>query len=369
MDKEHRELQLSLGFFGILKESFKIIFSCRKTFSQITLILILALSLIAPIQLFDLLILRKHSSDCPKQTSYLKCIQDNCKAINDSSQSYVSLACTQEKCPTQTDFSDLLKCIEPSLSHKIISSLLHFISSTLLLIVTVFTTSAVAYAVAGIQISEPITFKKVKTAVPNVWKRLKLTNKCSSAIISLYNMIFAAGVIILLVVNNHVEHASSAILAMLVLLSILFCIGLFYIAIFSHLATVVSVLEEIYGMKAMAKSKKLIKGKIGVTVALLIMWGICLLIIVILLEVYVLKDRKLALALRIGIGILCFLLLSVLIIFGLVNQTVLYFVCKSHHQENIDTSSLAAHLETYLGEGTSEAADYAMDQIQSVITN
>ncbi|KAM7511168.1 hypothetical protein LguiB_010043 [Lonicera macranthoides] len=40
-----------------------------------------------------------------------------------------------------------------------------------------------------------------------------------------------------------------------------------------------------------------------------------------------------------------------LILFGLVFQTIIYFVCKSYHHENIDKSALSNHLEDiYLGE-------------------
>ncbi|WJX16637.1 hypothetical protein P8452_06639 [Trifolium repens] len=53
---------------------------------------------------------------------------------------------------------------------------------------------------------------------------------------------------------------------------------------------------------------------------------------------------------RTAYGILSLLLLSLLFLFGLVLQTVLYLVCKSYHHENIDKSALADHLEVYLGE-------------------
>jgi hypothetical protein len=56
LDREHKDLQF-LGFFGIFKESFKIIFSWRKIFSQISLALIFPLSFIflAHIQISQLL--------------------------------------------------------------------------------------------------------------------------------------------------------------------------------------------------------------------------------------------------------------------------------------------------------------------------
>ena len=53
---------------------------------------------------------------------------------------------------------------------------------------------------------------------------------------------------------------------------------------------------------------------------------------------------------RVAAGIGSLLLLLKVFLFGLVVQTVLYFVCKSYHHENIDKSALSEHLEGYLGD-------------------
>ena len=53
---------------------------------------------------------------------------------------------------------------------------------------------------------------------------------------------------------------------------------------------------------------------------------------------------------RAGYGVVMWVLLVGVILLGLVVQTVVYFVCKSYHHESIDKSSLADHLEVYLGE-------------------
>jgi hypothetical protein len=69
---------------------------------------------------------------------------------------------------------------------------------------------------------------------------------------------------------------------------------------------------------------------------------------------------------RIGMGLLCLLLLFKVILFGLVIQTVLYFVCKSYHHENIDKSSLSDHLEVYLGEYIPlKSKDVQMEQFEA----
>jgi len=57
---------------------------------------------------------------------------------------------------------------------------------------------------------------------------------------------------------------------------------------------------------------------------------------------------------KIGVGLICTMLLSMLVLFDLVVQTVIYFVCKSYHHENIDSSCLSDHLEFCRGDCLSE---------------
>ena len=79
--------------------------------------------------------------------------------------------------------------------------------------------------------------------------------------------------------------------------------------------------------------------------------------------IFVVYGSELNLALRIGIGLLCFLMLVVVILFGLVIQTVLYFVCKSYHHESIDRSALSEHLEAYHCEYVPLRKDVQMQQV------
>ncbi|TYG72651.1 hypothetical protein ES288_D04G038700v1 [Gossypium darwinii] len=125
---------------------------------------------------------------------------------------------------------------------------------------------------------------------------------------------------------------------------------LVYISMVWQLASVVSVLEDDYGIKAMKKSKALLKGKTGVAVAMFLVLVVCFIGIQVVFEIGVLFYWSMSVEMRIGIPILCFLMLFMVVLFGLVAQTVIYFVCKSYHHENIDKSCLADHLEVYLGE-------------------
>ncbi|XP_021300664.1 uncharacterized protein LOC110429102 [Herrania umbratica] len=315
MDREQEELQF-LGFFGILKESFKIIFSWRKIFSQITLALIFPLSFIflAHIQISQLL--------------FINILRDQ-DALN-----YTRVGSSR-----YTKLSDILS------SEWTAFWLFKAAYFTFLLILSLLSTSAVVYTIACIYTAKEISFKKVMSVVPKVWKRLVVTFLWSFTIVMVYNVIAA----VLLLSSVAFLGLSNVGVVIFVVLFILYLSGFVYITLVWHLASVVSVLEDVYGIKAMIKSKALIKGKIGVAAAMFLLLVLCFLGIQLLFEGGVVF-APVSTEIKIVIGILCFLLLFKVILFGLVAQTVIYFVCKSYHHENIDKSSLADHLEVYLGE-------------------
>ncbi|GAB4847759.1 hypothetical protein Ancab_026821 [Ancistrocladus abbreviatus] len=112
----------------------------------------------------------------------------------------------------------------------------------------------------------------------------------------------------------------------------------------------------------MVKSKALIKGKMGVSIALYLMLNLCHGLIAIM---FVMINRsELGIGGRIGVRILSLVLFSVVFLLGLVVRTMIYFVCKSFHHENIDKSSLADHLEVYRGEYVPiKAKDLQLEQV------
>ncbi|KAL3844754.1 hypothetical protein ACJIZ3_002157 [Penstemon smallii] len=288
MDREQEEIQF-LGFFGILKESHNIISSWRKIFTQITLSLIIPLSFIY------------------LGTRYYNKISN---ILSSELTSYI-----------------LFK----------IGYLIFFI------ILALLSTSAVVYTIACIYTAKGLTFKKVMSVVPKVWKRLMVTFIWSFVIIFVYNFVsFFILFLGLLLLGNVVGIVFG------VLFTIIYLTGIVYVTMIWHLASVVSVLEESYGLNAMSKSQILIKGKMGVSIAVFVLLGLCLIGIQIMFEHFVVDGD--VLGKRIGFGIICLILLSILMVFGLVAQTVIYFVCKSYHHENIDKSSLSDHLGGYLGE-------------------
>ena len=133
-------------------------------------------------------------------------------------------------------------------------------------------------------------------------------------------------------------------------ISVSYVLGFVYISVVWHLACVVSVLEDVYGIQAMLKSKELIKGKLVLCCAVFLTFTVLFLASQLVFQTVVVLGSSNHYGLRIVLGVLCFLLLFKVFLFGLVAQTIIYFVCKSYHHQNIDKSSLSDHLEVYLGD-------------------
>ncbi|KAI3947899.1 hypothetical protein MKX01_034564 [Papaver californicum] len=322
MDREPEELQF-LGFFGIYQESFKITITWRKIFSRIILSLILPLSFIylAQIQISDAILAK----------------------IDDS----------QEVQDTATRGTARFNKIHAHIiSEWVTFGIFKAIYLLFLLIFSLLSTSAIVYTIACIYSSKDLTFKKVISVVPKVWKRLMITFLWNFFILVVYNFlaIFLAYWVIVLTLGPEGENATTT-WTLLIIILIPYVIGLVYISVVWQLASVVSVLEESYGIKAMQKSKALIKGKIWISSFIFTKLQILFVGILMAFKAMVVNGNSFGIWGRICLGIFFFVLLTILIHFALVIQTIIYFVCKSYHHENIDKSCLAEHLEVYnLGE-------------------
>ncbi|MBA0738127.1 hypothetical protein Gogos_011535, partial [Gossypium gossypioides] len=330
MDREQEEMQF-LGFFGIYKESYKVIIACRKIFSKITLSLILPLSFI-----------------------YLLHMEVSSLLFRKIIHTKVELDEAQSPAKAQK----LHDLISNEMAYFWLFKAAYF---TLFLIFSLLSTSAVVYTIACIYTARELTFGKVMSVVPKVWKRLMVTFLCTFLTMFVYHVvaifIMVSSVILLL--------GNDAIDAVLAILLVLYFVGFLYMTIIWHLASVISVLEECYGFQAMMKGKNLIKGKLWVAIIIFLKLIISLVIIQAAFQSLVVHESSLGIAMRVVYAIICFLLLSKLILFVLVIQTVIYFVCKSYHHENIDKSALSDHLEVYLGEYVPlKAKDVQLEQFQ-----
>ncbi|KAK7377381.1 hypothetical protein VNO80_02805 [Phaseolus coccineus] len=331
MDKEQEEMQF-VGFFGVYKEASKIILSWRKIFSYIALTLILPLSFIFLLHIeVSTLLFRK--------ILYHSIVMDE----------------TKPNTPQYNKLSDMIS------SEWITLVLFKLVYFTLLLIFSLLSTSAVVYTVASIYTAKEVTFKRVMSVVPKVWKRLMLTFLCAFAAFFGYNIVTML-VIFLWAISIGLNTGGVVVF---VLIAILYFIGFVYLTVVWQLASVVTVLEDSWGVRAMMKSKELIKGKMVLSIFVFLTLVGSLVLIRVLFKQTVVDGWTVNSVDKTAYGVLCFLLLSCLFLFGLVVQTVIYFVCKSFHHENIDKSALADHLEGYRGEYEPlTAKDVQLEQYQ-----
>ncbi|GFS37569.1 hypothetical protein Acr_00g0052790 [Actinidia rufa] len=239
------------------------------------------------------------------------------------------------------------KLSDAMLSERIYFWLFKIAYFTFLLIFSLLSTSAVVYTIASIYTAREVTFRKVMSVVPRVWKRLMVTFLCAFATFFLYHIV--AGVILFMWLITIADTSVAGPVAFIIFL-ILYAIGFVYLSVVWQLGSVVTVLEESYGFRAMIKSKNLIKGKMWIAIIIFFKLNLSLLVIQYVFEIFVVNGWSISALGRLGLGILCLFLLFKLFLFGLVIQTVIYFVCKSYHHENINKSALSDHLEVYVGE-------------------
>ncbi|MBA0602572.1 uncharacterized protein LOC105784143 [Gossypium raimondii] len=316
MDKEQEEMQF-VGFFGIFNESYKAIFEWRKIFTKITLSLILPLSFI-----------------------YLVHMEVSNLFFRKIIHNEIELDHTRSGTPKYEKLSDL---ISDEWAYFWLFKAAYF---TLFFIFSLLSTAAVVYTIACIYTARELTFNKVISVVPKVWKRLMVTFLCIFIAMFLYH-VAALAILIGCVVSI---GGSNLGFAVFVVLAILYLVGFLYLTAIWHLASVVSVLEEAYGFNAMVKGKNLLKGNLWLAMVIFLTLGIAAAVIQFAFQSLVVEGSGSGMANRIAYAIICLFLHSMLSLLGLVIQTVIYFVCKSYHHENIDKSALSDHLEVYLGE-------------------
>ena len=331
MDTIEQENMQFLGFLGIYKESYKLIFSWRKIFTQITFTLILPLSFIflIHIQVSDLLF-GKITHDAKDLTETL---------------------------PGTPQHQKLLDTFSSDWATFFLFKLLYFVS---LLIFSLLSTSAIVYTVASFYTGKEVTFKKVLSVVPKLWKRLMVTFLCTVVAFFVYN-VMAVLVLGIWALTIGVRNGGGAILSVL---AILYLVGSVYLTVVWLLASVVTVLEDSYGYEAMMKSKELIKGKMGLSVMIVLKLNFLFFLTQFLFSMVVVNGWKvfgLGSVDRTVFGSVCFLLLSHLFLLMLVIQTVMYFVCKSYHREIVDKSALSYHLEVYECYEPLKAKDVQLD--------
>ncbi|KAK6150736.1 hypothetical protein DH2020_015668 [Rehmannia glutinosa] len=144
-------------------------------------------------------------------------------------------------------------------SEKIAFLLFEAVYFLFFLVLSSVSTSTVVYTIARIYTTNEITFAEVMNVVPKVWKRVLVTLTWSFIIVLVYNMISFSILVPWLEFN--IGPSTSTGPTIWGLLFAIYMMGFVCISIIWHLASVVSVLEEDYGIEAMMKSMALVKGK------------------------------------------------------------------------------------------------------------
>ncbi|VFQ95141.1 unnamed protein product [Cuscuta campestris] len=237
MDKEQEEIQF-IGFFSIFKESFSLVSTWKKIFFQITSAMIVPLSFIylAHVEISDLIF-----TNILRDEYIIDRIQRGTKTYN--------------------KISDVLSSEWTAFWLFKIAYFIFFFVLALL------STSAVVYTIASIYTAKDICFKKVMSVVPKVWKRLMVTFLWSFVILFAYNVMAMVIMVLWLVALG----PGAVGVLVVTLLMVIYMGGFVYITVIYHLASVVSVLEDVHGVNAMIKSQELIKGKMGISVVIFLL--------------------------------------------------------------------------------------------------
>ncbi|ONM04939.1 hypothetical protein ZEAMMB73_Zm00001d032371 [Zea mays] len=213
---------------------------------------------------------------------------------------------------------------------------------------------------------DALTFPRVLSVVPRVWRRLTATFLAAFALLFAYHVVVVLVFIGLLVAADN-GSALAGLLAFLVVVAYL--LGLGDLGVVWHLANVVSVLEDHKGFAVMRKSKDLIRGKLVTAGAIFFTLNVVFAAVELGFRAWVVRGSGAASS-RLLLGLIMLVVRCCVVMLALVTQTIVYLVCKSYHHESLDNANISDHLEVYLGDYVPlNASDVQMEQFQVIFTN
>ncbi|XP_075497821.1 uncharacterized protein LOC142535167 [Primulina tabacum] len=229
---------------------------------------------------------------------------------------------------------------------------------------SLLSTAAVVFTVASLYTSKAVSFSSTIAAIPSVFKRLFITFLWVSLSMIVYNIIFL-GFLVLLVIAVDTQNVFLFIFST-VIVFLLFLVVHVYISALWHLASVVSVLEPVYGFAAMKKSYQLLKGMTGMGFVLVFGYlAVCGVINAFFGSIVVHGGDDYGVLARIMVGGFLVGVLVIVNLIGLLVQSVFYYVCKSYHHQGIDKSALYDHLGGYLGEYVPLTSSIQMENLEA----
>ncbi|XP_074556179.1 uncharacterized protein LOC141811994 [Curcuma longa] len=241
---------------------------------------------------------------------------------------------------------------DASTSQWLILFLYQFAYLLFLFTFSLLCTAAVVFTVASIYAAKPVSFASSLAATRPIFSRLFRTFLWVALLMLLYNLAYA--IAILLLVGP--LHGPLSPLFLLLSAVVAFSVHV-YISALWHLASVVSVLEPLCGLAAMAKSRDLLRGRGRMAATLVATYlGACAVIGAFFRALVVKGPHEegslgvTSVPARVLTGYALVTLQVVVNLVGLLAQSVFYYVCKSHHHQQIDKRALYDHLGGYLGE-------------------
>ncbi|KAJ1254781.1 hypothetical protein BS78_07G007500 [Paspalum vaginatum] len=231
-----------------------------------------------------------------------------------------------------------------------------------LLVLSLLSTAAAVFSVASVYSAktDALAFPRVLSVVPRVWRRLAATFLAAFALLFAYNALSLFAFLGLLVAADN-GSGFAGLLAFVVLVAYL--VGLVYISVVWHLASVVSVLEDYKGFAAMRRSRDLIRGKLLTAAVIFVTLNVVFVVVEVAFRAWVVRGTSFGP--RLLLGLLMLAALCCVVMLALVTQTLVYLVCKSYHHESIDKANISDHLEVYLGDYVPlKASDVQMEHFQ-----
>lgn len=233
---------------------------------------------------------------------------------------------------------------------------------------SLLSTAAVVFTVASLYTSRPVSFGSTLFAIPRVFKRLFITFLFVAVLMCVYNVAYIVCVLALVALVTSYDHPYAFWLGFIFLFVVFLAIHV-YITTIWHLASVISVLEPLYGLAAMKKSKQLLKGNCKLAMELVFVYLVlCVAVTIVYGEAHYLEIRIrsefLWQMIRSSVDGLFVGILAIVNLTGLLVQSVFYFVCKSFHGEAIDKSVLYENLGGYLGEYVPLNATVEMEAVE-----
>lgn len=230
----------------------------------------------------------------------------------------------------------------PLLNHYVRTCFIYnFIYLVFFLIFYLLSTTAMIFTIASHYVSKPISCVFILFAIPGLSKRILITFLYALPLmIGAYVANFAFFYLV-----DIIPKLNNVTAIMFATIYIIFVTGVdVYIIAFWNLANVISALEpNVHGLSAMKRSKQLLQGKTLVSIFLVLVY--LLATSVILFIAGLIMVTNIHIIVRILLFAFCVIIMAGVNFVALIGQSILYYACKSYHNQVIAKEVLYAHLD------------------------